>query len=374
MSVADSKSGGSSGGSARPAASASGGSFGSFGDSKSSGDSKQSSDSKSSSGGFAFGDFGAGSAAGSAAGGAGGFEFRFGDDAKIGSGNNSKLPSVPTPQMPAYTSGAAASAAAAKAALFTLPLPPLDLGRCQTSESLAVAMSRFWGQDKYSDVVFVVGTTEATRRRVPAHSLLLAARSPIFERMLFPPAPASSAASKPAAASASGDGKSDTKSSSGSDDVTGKMSGLTITAGPSKPAASTTASTASGELSTDASGKREILITDCEANLFVRMLECVYTDKMDGLVAEELSAVTEMAKKYHLECVKRVCSKFFKEKLSHANACTLLDDDRLTLADSQHGMCVSVFLCSLFICFFVLTVLLVCDADVMQYCIISNKI
>jgi hypothetical protein len=118
---------------------------------------------------------------------------------------------------------------------------------------------------------------------------------------------------------------------------------------------------------------REILIDDCEPHIWLRLLECIYTDKVT-LTPEDVGAVCELAKKYQVSgrrffaalwppihcgsvlspinvwwCVVQVdalraaCSKFLRQNIDVKNACTLLMDDALQLSDSTHGLSPSLF-------------------------------
>jgi len=53
---------------------------------------------------------------------------------------------------------------------------------------VAAGLGAFFKQDRFSDVTFVVGDEkdESKRARIGAHRVILAARSPVFEAMLYP--------------------------------------------------------------------------------------------------------------------------------------------------------------------------------------------
>src|SRR6185312_5861748 len=80
------------------------------------------------------------------------------------------------------------------------------------SDCVAVNNSRYLYSEVGSDVTLIVGKSEMSRRRMPAHSVILAARSPVFDRLLYvpPPSTPSSKDSKNAAATVSTSTNADT--------------------------------------------------------------------------------------------------------------------------------------------------------------------
>jgi hypothetical protein len=119
--------------------------------------------------------------------------------------------------------------------------------------------------EKHADVVFVVGKDKV---RMPAHRILLAMSSPVFEWMLFPPA-------------AFPDKKLDEK--------------LPI----------------------------EIAIPDEDPAVFKAMLQCIYTDQLP-IEQDAVRSYIDIALKYEIEKLKQLCTDFVAEEVNEENALDLL--------------------------------------------------
>lgn len=94
--------------------------------------------------------------------------------------------------------------------------------------------------DRFSDCVFVVGSA---KKRIPAHRLVLAASSPVFEAMLYPNA---------------------------------DFPDMKPHAGPI-----------------------EVSLPDTNVTAFINVLRCIYTDKLE-ISASNVSDMVNMGKKYQV--------------------------------------------------------------------------
>lgn len=134
------------------------------------------------------------------------------------------------------------------------------------------ALHKFAGNELYSDIVFIAENEKKELERIPAHRMLLAARSPVFEAMLYPN-PALEQKELPS----------------------------------------------------------EIHIKDTKAKIFKLLLQAIYTDK-PSILANQVVASVACARKYQVASFYIACQKYMSRGLSSENACELLmcaaPDDR----------------------------------------------
>jgi len=136
---------------------------------------------------------------------------------------------------------------------------------------IAEFLGTYVANEKFSDVAFLVGKEG---KRFPAHRFVLAAASPVFEVMCYPPS----------AGGAPGGPGSDTKST--------------------EPA------------------KLEIKIPSQKPEIFEQLLKCVYSDKAE-IEASNLNELIAIAKRYQVEKLQLLCGEFLEADVSVENACEL---------------------------------------------------
>jgi len=122
-------------------------------------------------------------------------------------------------------------------------------------------LQKLVAEEEMSDVTFIVGTGRK-QRKVPAHRIVLAASSPLFEAMLYRP------------------------------DIP----------------------------MTDEDF--EIVIPNEDPEIFQLLLHCIYTDKVDVNPAT-IQPLLEIAKKYQIEKMQSICSDFMSHDINVDNACEL---------------------------------------------------
>jgi hypothetical protein len=155
---------------------------------------------------------------------------------------------------------------------------------------LAEFLAAWVANDKYSDVVFVVGKEG---KRFPAHRFVMAASSPVFEVMCYPAA--------------------------------------TSIAGPGGPSES------KGSESTSKTGIVEIKVPTIKSEIFHQLLKCVYTDKVE-VEASNLNDLIAVAKRYQVEKMQVLCAEFLEADVSVENACELFQIAPDMLGDASFVM------------------------------------
>lgn len=126
------------------------------------------------------------------------------------------------------------------------------------------SLREFTGNALYSDVVFIVENENKELERIPAHRMLLAVRSAVFEAMLYP---------------------------------NPELEQINV--------------------------PTEIHIKDTRADIFRLLLESIYTDKPHILAHQVVDSV-RCAQKYQVASFTAACHKYMNHGLSHENACELL--------------------------------------------------
>jgi len=143
----------------------------------------------------------------------------------------------------------------------------LDDDEKSTPLLLAELVGQYCTKPKYSDVGFVVRKdAKSEPQRIPAHRIILAASSPIFEAMLYPV-------------------KSDS----------------------STPVASAT------------SGRLEIKVDDCDPETFNLLLQCIYTDEI-VVTTDNVTELMSLARRYQVDKLQVLCADFLTNDLSIENA------------------------------------------------------
>jgi len=137
------------------------------------------------------------------------------------------------------------------------------------------------------------------QRRIPAHRVVLAAASDIFEAMLFPTIFPE-------------DKKEKDKDASKSVSAIGLGMGLD-------------------------DKDQEIEITDVKPHIFKLMLQSIYGDTAD-IKAEDLPELIGCAKKFQLEGLRLLCVTFMEEGVNVDNACTLFESAEKLLNEKQFAL------------------------------------
>lgn len=133
--------------------------------------------------------------------------------------------------------------------------------------TIATTLGELVGEDTFADIYFIVGEGKE-QRSIPAHRMILAANSDVFEAMLYP---------------------------SLFDEKEQKQTPDEIP---------------------------EIFINDVCPFAFRTMLRCVYSDNPD-INADEFANVYYIAKKFQLEGLRLVCQDFLKIGITVDNVCVL---------------------------------------------------
>jgi hypothetical protein len=154
---------------------------------------------------------------------------------------------------------------------------------------IAEFLAAWVSNEKYSDVAFLVGKDA---KRFPAHRFILAAASPVFEVMCYPPI------------------------ASGS-----------IPGGPSE----------SKQTDSGSKGALEIKIPSVKPETFEALLKCVYTDKVE-VEASNLNDLIAVAKRYQVEKMQVLCAEFLEADVSVDNACELFQIAPDMLGDASFVM------------------------------------
>jgi len=161
--------------------------------------------------------------------------------------------------------------------------------------TVAGALAAIAGREKFADVYFLVGEGK-DQRRIPAHRVVLAASSDIFEAMLYPTDfPDDKVADKK--------GEKDDKSAL---------------------------------LSTD-DKEKEIEISDVKPAIFRTLLAAVYGDTAD-IKADELPELIIAAKKFQLEGLRLLCVQFMEEGVTVDSACKLFENAHKMLNEKNFGL------------------------------------
>ena len=126
-----------------------------------------------------------------------------------------------------------------------------------------------------SDITFVLTDPDGTQVRVPAHKLVLAISSPVFEAMFF------------------------------------------------------------GEL---AEKRREIELPDIDAGSFLEFLRFIYCDEVQ-LTAENALRVLNVAKKYIVPVLEARCRQFLEDNIDATNACQILEGARQFVEADAEKQC-----------------------------------
>jgi len=152
-------------------------------------------------------------------------------------------------------------------------------------ETRAVYLVEFFSKllhsEKFADVYFIVGEGK-TQKRFPAHRLVLAASSPLFEAMLYPP--------------------------------------TFLDTDPPKV-----------EL------PLEVVIQDTDPESFSLLLQTIYTDEVD-VNAQNIAALIACAKKYQIEKLQIACAEFMEADINADNALELFAVAPELLGDEQFGL------------------------------------
>eukprot|EP00456_Euglypha_rotunda_P003441 TRINITY_DN1059_c0_g1_i2.p1 TRINITY_DN1059_c0_g1~~TRINITY_DN1059_c0_g1_i2.p1 ORF type:complete len:196 (+),score=44.36 TRINITY_DN1059_c0_g1_i2:594-1181(+) len=152
----------------------------------------------------------------------------------------------------------------------------------QEEEGLPVFLNEVFGQlygkDLLSDVVFVVGD-----KKLPAHRLVLAASSPLFEAMLY------------------------ARNSDGSPDATLPKAPL------------------------------EVKIKDTDAATFSSMLKCIYTDNVE-VDSSNIQQLIKVSGKYQVEKLRVVCAEFMEGDVNKDNVLDLFQIAPAMLGDEEFGL------------------------------------
>jgi len=129
---------------------------------------------------------------------------------------------------------------------------------------VAAGLGSFLKQDRFPDVTFIVGDEkdESKRARIGAHRVILAARSPVFEAILYP-----------------------------AFDQQQKE----------------------GEL-------KEIVVKGVKGDSFRALLQGIYSGKAE-ITPQNISELSQMARKYQIQSLNRECSSFLKTGVTAKNAC-----------------------------------------------------
>jgi hypothetical protein len=127
-------------------------------------------------------------------------------------------------------------------------------------------IAKLVGQDDFSDVTFVVGKGKK-QRVIPGHRIVLAAASPLFEAMLYPPV------------------FPDREAKDDEEDLT-------------------------------------VMIPDEDPDIFQSLLEGIYSDKVE-LTTANLMPLVEIAKKYQIEKMQAFCADFMSNDITTDNACEI---------------------------------------------------
>jgi len=133
-------------------------------------------------------------------------------------------------------------------------------------------------KQKFSDVVFVVG-----EKKFPAHRLILAASSPLFEEMLY---------------RRGSDGKFDSS-----------IEKVPI----------------------------EVKINGTDADSFGSLLQCIYSDQVE-VTATNIQALIQVATKYQVEKLKAVCAEFMEADVNKENVLDLFQIAPQMLGDEEFGL------------------------------------
>lgn len=136
--------------------------------------------------------------------------------------------------------------------------------------TIASTLADLAGEDTFADVYFIVGEGKK-QRSIPAHRVVLAVNSDVFEAMLYP------------------------FPFNEKDEAVPKISSCEIP---------------------------EIVIKDVNPLAFRTMLHCLYSDKGD-INASELVDLLHVAKKFQLRRLSVVCQEFLKNGVTVDNVCTL---------------------------------------------------
>jgi hypothetical protein len=142
---------------------------------------------------------------------------------------------------------------------------------------LTEVFGSLFGQNKFADVIFTVGG-----KKFPAHRIVLAAASPLFELMLYKLGP-------------------------------------------------------EGQPSLAIESPVQITINGVKPEIFQQLLKCIYTDEaeVDSSNIQELMAV---AGKYQVEKLKATCAEFMEADVNVDNALDLFSIAPTLLGDQEFGM------------------------------------
>jgi len=183
--------------------------------------------------------------------------------------------------------------------------------------TVAGALAAIAGRDKFADVHFLVGTGKE-QRRIPAHRVVLAASSDIFEGMLYP-------IEFPEEKEEKKDKKKDED----------KMKDDKLKDDKMKDDKGKDTKDSKSEKKTD--DDQEIEIPDVKPSVFRTMLQCVYGDTAD-IKAEELPEVIACAKKFQLEGLRQLCVTFMEEGVTVENACALFESAQQLLNEKHFAL------------------------------------
>eukprot|EP00823_Brevimastigomonas_motovehiculus_P000241 TRINITY_DN10348_c0_g1_i1.p1 TRINITY_DN10348_c0_g1~~TRINITY_DN10348_c0_g1_i1.p1 ORF type:complete len:520 (+),score=134.05 TRINITY_DN10348_c0_g1_i1:85-1644(+) len=178
--------------------------------------------------------------------------------------------------------------------------------------TVAGALGAIACRDMYADCYFLCGSGRE-QRRVPAHRIVLAASSDVFEAMLYPlvfPEDEKTTTDKAKI--------EETKTDSA------KLSEKEV-----KKDTSAKSSLPCLEKKDDV---MEIELPTVKPVAFRLMLQCVYGDSAN-IRAEDLPELIGLAKRFNLESVRMLCLQFMEEGVTVDNACTMFENAEKLLGD-----------------------------------------
>eukprot|EP00823_Brevimastigomonas_motovehiculus_P002383 TRINITY_DN145_c0_g3_i1.p1 TRINITY_DN145_c0_g3~~TRINITY_DN145_c0_g3_i1.p1 ORF type:complete len:561 (-),score=76.33 TRINITY_DN145_c0_g3_i1:66-1589(-) len=136
--------------------------------------------------------------------------------------------------------------------------------------------------ERFADVYFRVSPSSSSEgERIPAHRLIVAAASPVFEAMLFPQ----------------------------------------------------TIASASSKINTNVLHEEyDIVINDTSPTMFKRMLKAIYHDSVNISVDHVIPLIT-LADKYQVDSLREHCIRCLEENANPRNVCTILEGSQKVMGD-----------------------------------------
>jgi hypothetical protein len=144
-------------------------------------------------------------------------------------------------------------------------------------------LEKLVGSKARADVIFIIGDSKnGGEREIPAHRVVLAASSKLFEAMLFPPR-----------------------------DDNGERPKVKL---PMK-----------------------IRVTETSPEAFLSFLQCIYTDEVE-IDPTQLADLIKLSHKYQIEKLQLLCSEFMEKDVTVDNACELFEMAPKLLGDEEFGL------------------------------------